>query len=85
MTECSEAGLLLVDIAGQLVDPGDLGGVPVATRVAVPTSVLLYPTQAREKIEFNFFMVVIDNCNIKYYIGIIGFQEEEARTAKMYN
>ena len=73
MTDYPEAGLLLVDIAGQLVDPGELGDVPVATLVAVPTSVLLYPTQAREKIECNFFMVVIDNCNIRYYIGIIGF------------
>ena len=70
---CSEGGLLLVDIAGQLVERDDLGGVPVATREAVPTSVLLYPTQARKKIECNFFMVVIDNCNIRYYIGIIGF------------
>ena len=42
MTDYPEAGLLLVDIAGQLVDPGDLGDVPVATLVAVPTSVLLY-------------------------------------------
>ena len=42
MTEYPEAGLLLVDIAGQLVVPGELGDVPVATLVAVPTSVLLY-------------------------------------------
>ena len=30
-----EAGLLLVDIARQLVDPGELGDVPVAALVAV--------------------------------------------------
>ena len=30
-----EAGLLLVDIARQLVDPGELGDEPVATLVAV--------------------------------------------------
>ena len=35
MTDYPEAGLLLVDIAGQLVDPGELGDVPVATLVAV--------------------------------------------------
>ena len=30
-----EAGLLLVDIARQLVDPGELGDVPVAALLAV--------------------------------------------------